>query len=249
MGFVAMFAALTFAKVFHWLAQDRIDYIEVTPSVSRLAHARIVAFLAALLVRGRAAISFSCVVLAARCCVLCAICCAPTKPKQPNNQQKTTTTIQNTPNQQQQTTTNEQPQGRRRALPAAHRRRDARERRPQRAAALRVRVRHLSERRRRGGRQVRDEHGGRGDGGALGRQGERRGDLEEKIWMMLLLLLPGGLCGGEEERRIVLSRASNTHSQHATTPHDNTFTQHHQKHAKMVPKQQPRAPGSSTPSS
>lgn len=29
--------------------QDRVDYIEVTPSVSRLAHARVVAFMAALL--------------------------------------------------------------------------------------------------------------------------------------------------------------------------------------------------------
>lgn len=49
MGFVAMFAALTFVKVFHWLVQDRVDYIEVTPSVSRLSHARIVTFMLVLL--------------------------------------------------------------------------------------------------------------------------------------------------------------------------------------------------------
>jgi hypothetical protein len=38
-------------QVFHWLVEDRVDYIEVTPSVSRLAHVRIVSFLLALLVR------------------------------------------------------------------------------------------------------------------------------------------------------------------------------------------------------
>lgn len=37
-------------QVFHWLVEDRVDYIEVTPSVSRLAHARIVSFLLVLLV-------------------------------------------------------------------------------------------------------------------------------------------------------------------------------------------------------
>lgn len=40
-----------FVQVFHWLVQDRVDYIEVTPSVSRLAHTRIVSFLVVLLVR------------------------------------------------------------------------------------------------------------------------------------------------------------------------------------------------------
>ena len=37
----------------HWLVQDRVDYVEVTPSISLLGHARIVAFMALLLVRGR----------------------------------------------------------------------------------------------------------------------------------------------------------------------------------------------------
>eukprot|EP00775_Hariotina_reticulata_P002990 gene2990-3273_t len=49
MSFVGMFTILTFVKVFHWLVQDRVDYIEVTPSVSRLAHVRIVSFLLVLL--------------------------------------------------------------------------------------------------------------------------------------------------------------------------------------------------------
>lgn len=40
-----------FLQVFHWLVEDRVDYIEVTPSVSRLAHVRIVSFLLVLLVR------------------------------------------------------------------------------------------------------------------------------------------------------------------------------------------------------
>ncbi|WIA09744.1 hypothetical protein OEZ85_009123 [Tetradesmus obliquus] len=49
LSFVGMFTLLTFVKVFHWLVQDRVDYIEVTPSVSRLAHTRIVSFLVVLL--------------------------------------------------------------------------------------------------------------------------------------------------------------------------------------------------------
>ncbi len=51
--FVAMFAGLVFVKVLHWLVQDRVDYIEVTPSVSRLQHLRIVSFMSVLLVRRR----------------------------------------------------------------------------------------------------------------------------------------------------------------------------------------------------
>jgi hypothetical protein len=63
MGFVAMFTALTFVKVFHWLVQDRVDYVEVTPAVSRLAHARVVAFLLMLLVSARR-----------RACSMCCCC-------------------------------------------------------------------------------------------------------------------------------------------------------------------------------
>eukprot|EP00197_Chlamydomonas_leiostraca_P001433 CAMPEP_0202888406 /NCGR_PEP_ID=MMETSP1391-20130828/43168_1 /ASSEMBLY_ACC=CAM_ASM_000867 /TAXON_ID=1034604 /ORGANISM="Chlamydomonas leiostraca, Strain SAG 11-49" /LENGTH=784 /DNA_ID=CAMNT_0049571707 /DNA_START=64 /DNA_END=2418 /DNA_ORIENTATION=- len=48
--FVAMFATLVFIKVLHWLVQDRVDYIEVTPSISRLQHLRIVSFMSLLLV-------------------------------------------------------------------------------------------------------------------------------------------------------------------------------------------------------
>jgi E3 ubiquitin-protein ligase synoviolin len=43
-GFVAMFTVLTFIKVFHWLVQDRVDFIETTPSVSRMNHLRIISF-------------------------------------------------------------------------------------------------------------------------------------------------------------------------------------------------------------
>lgn len=50
-NFVAMFTILTFVKVLHWLVQDRVDYIETTPTVSRLSHARIVVFMGILLVR------------------------------------------------------------------------------------------------------------------------------------------------------------------------------------------------------
>ena len=48
--FVAMFAGLVFVKVLHWLVQNRVDYIEVTPTVSRLQHVRIVSFMSFLLV-------------------------------------------------------------------------------------------------------------------------------------------------------------------------------------------------------
>jgi len=49
-GFVAMFTVLTFIKVFHWLLQDRVDFIETTPSVSRMHHLRIISFMFLLLV-------------------------------------------------------------------------------------------------------------------------------------------------------------------------------------------------------
>uniref|UniRef100_A0A061R0D6 RING-type E3 ubiquitin transferase n=1 Tax=Tetraselmis sp. GSL018 TaxID=582737 RepID=A0A061R0D6_9CHLO len=48
-SFVAMFATLTFVKVFHWLVQDRVDYIETTPSTSIAQHVKIVACMAMLL--------------------------------------------------------------------------------------------------------------------------------------------------------------------------------------------------------
>ncbi|CAL5228388.1 g11511 [Coccomyxa viridis] len=47
--FVALFTILSFIKVFHWLVQDRVDYIETTPHVSRLHHLRIVTFMGILL--------------------------------------------------------------------------------------------------------------------------------------------------------------------------------------------------------
>lgn len=48
--FVAMFTALTFVKIFHWLIQDRVDYIETTPNISRFQHFRILSFFFVLLV-------------------------------------------------------------------------------------------------------------------------------------------------------------------------------------------------------
>ncbi|KAL6757438.1 hypothetical protein V8C86DRAFT_3013956 [Haematococcus lacustris] len=47
--FVAMFSSLVFVKVLHWLVQNRVDYIEVTPTVSRLQHIRIISFMSVLL--------------------------------------------------------------------------------------------------------------------------------------------------------------------------------------------------------
>ncbi|GAX73837.1 hypothetical protein CEUSTIGMA_g1287.t1 [Chlamydomonas eustigma] len=47
--FVAMFGTIIFIKVLHWLVQDRVDYVEVTPNVSILHHARLVALMINLL--------------------------------------------------------------------------------------------------------------------------------------------------------------------------------------------------------
>ena len=78
-AFVAMFTLLTFIKVFHWLVQDRVEFVETTPSVSAWAHIRIVAFMAWLLVRGRQ-VSVHRLVAAARSCLFVACllrCCVP----------------------------------------------------------------------------------------------------------------------------------------------------------------------------
>ncbi|MBA0615438.1 hypothetical protein Godav_015575 [Gossypium davidsonii] len=47
--FLAMVTALLLIKALHWLAQKRVEYIETTPSVPKLAHVRIVSFLGFLL--------------------------------------------------------------------------------------------------------------------------------------------------------------------------------------------------------
>lgn len=49
-SFVAMFTILTFIKIFHWLVQDRVDYMETTPNVSRLSHVRVISFMLLMLV-------------------------------------------------------------------------------------------------------------------------------------------------------------------------------------------------------
>eukprot|EP00887_Chlorella_sp_A99_P001286 scaffold14.g1286.t1 len=48
-AFISMFVALSFVKVCHWLVQDRVDFMETAPDVSRLAHLRITAFMGLLL--------------------------------------------------------------------------------------------------------------------------------------------------------------------------------------------------------
>jgi hypothetical protein len=47
-AFVALFVSLLFVKVFHWLAADRVEYMEQTPAVGRLFHFRMVGVLAGL---------------------------------------------------------------------------------------------------------------------------------------------------------------------------------------------------------
>ncbi|GAA5882481.1 hypothetical protein JCM16303_001758 [Sporobolomyces ruberrimus] len=46
--FVLLFVSLLFLKVFHWLASDRIEAMEQTQSVTRLAHARMIGLLSLL---------------------------------------------------------------------------------------------------------------------------------------------------------------------------------------------------------
>ncbi|CAM8944865.1 hypothetical protein QQ045_015307 [Rhodiola kirilowii] len=48
-SFLTMVTALLLIKALHWLAQKRVEYIETTPSVTRLSHIRIVSFLGFLL--------------------------------------------------------------------------------------------------------------------------------------------------------------------------------------------------------
>ncbi|KAG1658808.1 hypothetical protein FOA52_003339 [Chlamydomonas sp. UWO 241] len=43
--FISMFAVLMFVKIMHWLVQDRVDYVEVTPNVSALQHLRLIALM------------------------------------------------------------------------------------------------------------------------------------------------------------------------------------------------------------
>ncbi|CAN4085566.1 unnamed protein product [Withania somnifera] len=47
--FLAMVTVLLLIKGLHWLAQKRVEYIETTPTVTRLSHLRIVSFLGFLL--------------------------------------------------------------------------------------------------------------------------------------------------------------------------------------------------------
>ena len=47
--FVTLFTALLFLKIFHWLMQDRIGYMEQTPAVRLTTHARILLLMAILL--------------------------------------------------------------------------------------------------------------------------------------------------------------------------------------------------------
>ncbi|OIW05582.1 hypothetical protein TanjilG_23368 [Lupinus angustifolius] len=44
-SFLAMVTTLLLIKALHWLAQKRLEYIETTPSVTKLSHVRIVSFM------------------------------------------------------------------------------------------------------------------------------------------------------------------------------------------------------------
>ena len=64
----SMFIILSFVKIFHWLVQDRVDFIETTPNVTRLQHIRIVAFTLVLLVRLSAFLCSCAAWIACACC-------------------------------------------------------------------------------------------------------------------------------------------------------------------------------------
>lgn len=44
-GFISRFALLAFIKMFHWLAQDRVDFIETTANTTRMQHLRLVSMI------------------------------------------------------------------------------------------------------------------------------------------------------------------------------------------------------------
>lgn len=44
-GFISRFALLAFVKMFHWLAQDRVDFIETTANTTRMQHLRLVSMI------------------------------------------------------------------------------------------------------------------------------------------------------------------------------------------------------------
>lgn len=44
-SFALLFGTMLFLKVFHWLARDRVEYMEQSPSVTRMFHVRMVALL------------------------------------------------------------------------------------------------------------------------------------------------------------------------------------------------------------
>lgn len=46
--FIALFTVLLFLKAFHWLAEDRVDYMERSPVIGRLFHLRILSLLTVL---------------------------------------------------------------------------------------------------------------------------------------------------------------------------------------------------------
>lgn len=48
--FVTMFTLLLFLKCFHWLAEDRVEFMERSPVITMLFHARIVGLMALLLI-------------------------------------------------------------------------------------------------------------------------------------------------------------------------------------------------------
>ncbi|PWN42003.1 hypothetical protein IE81DRAFT_282564, partial [Ceraceosorus guamensis] len=62
-SFVLLFGTLLFLKVFHWLCEDRVDFMEQAPSLSRLFHVRMVCVLWTLLCLDIFLVAFACEII------------------------------------------------------------------------------------------------------------------------------------------------------------------------------------------
>jgi E3 ubiquitin-protein ligase synoviolin len=70
--FLALMVALGFVKVFHWLIQDRVNFMQTEPRVTRLQHIRTVSTLGLLMVRSRC--SHSLTPCSSAACFTCYTC-------------------------------------------------------------------------------------------------------------------------------------------------------------------------------
>lgn len=78
--FLAFMVALGFVKVFHWLIQDRVNFMQTEPRVTRLQHIRTVSTLGLLMVRPCLP-DGQCTSCGAAACCTCCTCCETPMPR------------------------------------------------------------------------------------------------------------------------------------------------------------------------